>query len=1002
MKVFLLAVAALGAGWAVQVSAAEKTAGPGPAAPKVVYLERLRGFELCADNLHDKGLLARELVRQALLVAARDELGVLTRDYWLGEPMPAAGGEAPLDLAVTPGNPNRIEILRGVEAERKVVADVELRLGARDYYPGLISAVERLSRTGLVESLKKAGFEGKALGWKPDLNVPDETQRLLEEMTFSSQFFALRRIHAQRRAEGDSPALLAGLVRGYANLGVLSEIYLHPAHKVFKARALIYAFRLRERNVRPVWARYHQAYAYALAGLHQWAIQELEAAGKESAAAAERPSWAEIIDLYCHYRLARFDDDKIDRRDKQLFYLLDYHAAELSASNDLALATGLRAVEAMPECYRVHDGLCRFGGVATGHQETLAGLMLVGQKIYGRLAAADDLPASVRQLLPKPGGGSGLLSWLLGTKPENPCDEFKVRAQVTEALVAAGRASAPQAAEKPAAGTELPAGGETDAKEFSWSVLGHLLRELTLVQVWRRAHFQRYCWSVPTEEFLAEAAPLVAAHPYRPFIECLTTNVAAREEARERLSRLTPESLEYTAYRMWAELHPSHRQRYGQWMNQAWGQLDDVTRDLDLALGIYKAHLPLARKLVEASPWSPQARVVFIAAEWGKAEDQAAAWEKDRQPAVLKALGERYLGLARWADAERCLEAAIELVPDKASYQALAQIYQRQGNEAKWLKTLEGYLEQPDYGLSHARVRQQIAVHFMSQRQWERALPYATAAAETYSAWGLGCAGLCHEGLQNWVEAEKYFRALAERYEGSTRLGWYFFCRRTGQGELAGARELARGFVAEPHDKTWHEANREIGRFYLLEGELPKALASFQACYAGTRHRSVALSIALTADELRDTAARDAALKQAQSEEAGSQRKASRGLAAASGLAQWMAADLAAGGKGEIDAARADRLCAQGNASDREALYYYLAKYLDLHGRGTEAVRLWKRSVSYRTAEGEVRMEHSVYALAAAELLRKGIKPEDYRDLKPEPEDGGQDGAGAKPKPKKS
>src|SRR5207244_9534526 len=53
-------------------------------------------------STHSRGIGLRELVRQALLIAARDELGLTTRDAALREPFPTvSAGELPrLDVEV--------------------------------------------------------------------------------------------------------------------------------------------------------------------------------------------------------------------------------------------------------------------------------------------------------------------------------------------------------------------------------------------------------------------------------------------------------------------------------------------------------------------------------------------------------------------------------------------------------------------------------------------------------------------------------------------------------------------------------------------------------------------------------------------------------------------------------------------------------------------------------------------------------------------------------------
>ena len=74
--------------WRIAAAAEEPAAKPAVKPPKVVYLEKSRGWGLMPEGKVHQGILARELFRQALLIAARDELGLLTRDAWLGDAMP--------------------------------------------------------------------------------------------------------------------------------------------------------------------------------------------------------------------------------------------------------------------------------------------------------------------------------------------------------------------------------------------------------------------------------------------------------------------------------------------------------------------------------------------------------------------------------------------------------------------------------------------------------------------------------------------------------------------------------------------------------------------------------------------------------------------------------------------------------------------------------------------------------------------------------------------------
>src|SRR5690606_13160960 len=137
----------------------------------------------------------------------------------------------------------------------------------------LVEAAARLSRTAFPEALKRAGYRdarahanGEAAAAGP---VPERIERELEELETLSQFVAVRQLHQRIAQDGPSPELLGALVRGYANLGSLTEFHWNAVHKAFKARALLYAQRMTQADPQSTWALWHRAYARALAGLHK-------------------------------------------------------------------------------------------------------------------------------------------------------------------------------------------------------------------------------------------------------------------------------------------------------------------------------------------------------------------------------------------------------------------------------------------------------------------------------------------------------------------------------------------------------------------------------------------------------------------------------------------------------------------------------------------------------------------------------------------------------------
>jgi hypothetical protein len=97
-------------------------------------------------------------------------------------------------------------------------------------------------------------------------------------------------------------------------------------------------------------------------------------------------------------------------------------------------------------------------------------------------------------------------------------------------------------------------------------------------------------------------------------------------------------------------------------------------------------------------------------------------------------------------------------------------------------------------------------------------------------------------------------------------------------------------------------------------------------------------------------------------------------------LATMIAEDLKKGGKAEIDFSAADKVAATiANQTDRCEFHYFLGKYLSLHGKPDQAVRYWKKCMGCPTMYAMCR------TLAGAELVERGVKPEEYKELLKEP-----------------
>src|SRR5438105_3173642 len=233
----------------------------------------------------------------------------------------------------------------------------------------------------LAAALAKAGYPRRARPTDAAAS-PEGAAKLLESMTLTSQFGAVREFHA---AGGDESARLGGLVRGYAHLGQLTAHHWSAAHKAFKARALLYAERMVARAPASAAAHWHRAYARALAGFPAAALAALAEADKLRAAGkkADPPAWVEDADAFARRDFVRLAAAaRPGRPDAELATLLAYLVAEEEGRNIAFSHYARRASQALPECYRVYDGICQTGQLNLIH------------------AACDNGPEKLRETLP--------------------------------------------------------------------------------------------------------------------------------------------------------------------------------------------------------------------------------------------------------------------------------------------------------------------------------------------------------------------------------------------------------------------------------------------------------------------------------------------------------------------------------------------------------------------------------------------------------------------------
>lgn len=883
--------------------------------------ELLKSVEAKVDDQHRFPVLAREIVRQALLIAARDQLQWATRDEVLGEAMTADAEPAARFIISTRfpyAGAASFELQRiGADGKPNSVWREEVVLNSKDDepldYARLTQAAERWSREVFPASLAQGGLSGKPRA-SSAAAAPNAAVESLRQMALTAQFAAVRELH-HALEQGDSDELVGALVRGYGNLGVLSEFHWNAAHKGFKARSLVYAERLAARKPQSAEALWRRAYARSLAGLHDSAVADIDEAGKKAAGEkTAQPGWLQVIDAY-----SRFDTHKLAGYAEQgdeaaLASLLHFfHWETLKESTAVqTLARGI--VERHPDDFRLLDALCDSCELSTLHAVTQLAPAVLAQSAPLRLRQITGLPSATTELLARPASNVASVT------------------ELAESLLA-----------KPA---------QRDGAEFTWPILGRMLQETEFIQLWRRAYFMRFQWAVPTDDFLAAVADVARGHHYRPLIDALSSDLTRQTAATETLAaQLQLDDLDYAPRNAlmqamgalwqarWPELYVEAGQRPAL-------HIDDIHRDLltRMADEQWRASQNLMARLNKVSSRSPDAIAAQIRQNRSPPTGLSALEQKYSErfgdtPQFWKALAERAMS---HDDRIRACRRYIELSPDTWAYRMLAGSLRDQGKVDEWKATLDECLKQPAFGLEHAQVRVQIANDLMDRGEWQQAQPYAEEAAETWAEWAMLCAIRCYQGMRDDRQEGVWRARIVERYEKLVEwLDYYAWSRRSGLGDSAAILKTLEPMVAAAAQNARSDLQYQLGLYYQLSRQPRKALAIYQSGGSGQDERRVCfdrLWTAALAQELNDAPTRDAALGRIAETRDPS-------LAPFAKLAVWIKT-LAGDGGQKPNLAMPREIAAAAGASDRPTLNAMAGRFLDLFGHKDDAVAFYREAVA--------------------------------------------------------
>lgn len=780
----------------------------------------------------------RELVRQAVLLAAREECGLATRDESLGEPV--FRGDQDCIVVNVALNTETSLILRLSRSGREFYSrsidlnfDTKIQIVRPVAYVSLVEQMEKLSRTEIAAALEKEGYPRRRTASGKRAELTQEISDQLGQMNPISQYSALRQLHRMNSTSADSSVVLGGLVRSYSHMSQLMLPVLDLRFKAYAARALLYAQRfvqLHQDSAEPYW---HRAYAWTWIGYPNAGRDDLEKAATLAGPGDAFPAWVTLLQSYHYFRFeelkaAAYNMDSSEQETAALMWFL---ASRMVHSNPFRLETGRQALKIAPHCQRIVAGMCEVAGISSGHQLTSLGPELQASVIRQYLSEVQDLPETAK----------------FSFQAETEVDSLRQPVQ------------------------EVANEAANDIEEPSWYVLSSNIQAWNAEVLFRRAYFLRYQLGVEAQDYIASMRPVLEDDQYLPLFDALGEPRLNSALASARVfADVTPPELNFNSvgYEVLQALQ-SHATngssqdatRLYNWMIASWADSsmleDEYIKRLRLLSGVDR--LDSAKWLAQASKAAPAHFADRIFLDWKNLGDKK-EWfgqEYAHYPDVQLALGVAYVECRKYDQAIEAMQRYLAMVPDADGYIQLAQVYYLSGDDSQWLEALENSFECEDYGLSHAMAAQHAASTLMHAGHFEEARPWAERSAESYSSWGVDRLIECLTALGEMKEAESLAKQMSDRYQSNA---WYQWCAETGEGDLKAAwsalqRQLKQQFP-EGHPQLvfshlWHA---------LVENDLPRAHSRLRERFSKQFSSNGGVLLALLADRAGDTAHRDEVL----------------------------------------------------------------------------------------------------------------------------------------------
>ncbi|HEX3601231.1 MAG TPA: hypothetical protein VHU84_13860, partial [Lacipirellulaceae bacterium] len=836
-----LRVAALLLAYAAVIFRPVLADSPAASAPSIVCLHT--EFLPYKEDEALKYRLMRELGRQAVLIAARDELGLHTRDETLDEVFPESVKDAKQDVFVSV----RTQYDGSVRFQLWLASKPEDLLPTKKEHQhdpnvilNLTKSLEAMSRKDLCDKLRGLGFDGKAKSVNEANQPSDDFEGQLLEMNFVSQFAAVRASHAAIAEKGQSSAWLGALARGYANLALMTEYHWKSDTEVFATRALLYAERLVVAYPNDPLAHATRSYVWALVGLHGPALEELthvEELRTRQTSPVAMPGWFELIKPYCSFEREPVTAVVAQRKSlRELAQRLAFEQTGAFANERWTLDSAREAMRICPEEYGVYAALTKhINWMTASRTGSYYAPVAMKQFLPPRVAKLEGLPEAVRR------AATGATD--TDKKEGDSSDDGKNDLEKEQPAPSTASAGGYAAATVPIVEALRAATRSGDDKgEPSWSALGELIFEEQFVQAANYLRISMNATESSHDDIVNSILPAIKGHRYIRYIESYADgpmhNGKTFAETIGDMQVVDPRgNMEAMISRIWYLDDGTGKQRRGS--RASWAALFDRSITFPGMLEAYMAFSDTWWSSLDAemrqrfandfkilSPHSPQALQLKIDGAENATYEDVAQWEAEagEDPWAYSKIGEWYSYLKHYDDAVRAFEHSITLSPTESAYVGLADAYRDSGQEELWQPTLERFLKVEPLGLENAKVHQLIANDLIDKGKLDEALPHALAAAETWAAWGLELASRVEEGLGHWDESEKWIREEAQAYPTGAADKWYLWCRRTGRGDISEATKLAQPYFNAERLRTYLDGRRKLLTYHLCENSTTDAL----------------------------------------------------------------------------------------------------------------------------------------------------------------------------------